>query len=172
MAKSAFTRNQSNPIDLPDNIRGRNLFENAIPTVGKLEDMLIELKEVEGNFTYLDVSAKRTYAAYCIENIQKKFMNAKEDKWLDLIREHVLKTDPFDLGPNVLDVYLVAYVSEKYGQGQERFNEYIIERKISSHIEDAIAIWEVGLADGLYLELLNEDGSVADWNFFKKWVNK
>ncbi len=86
------------------------------------------------------------------------------------MQDHILKTDPFDLGPNALALYLVAYVSETYGQGQERFNEYIIERKISSHIEDALAIWEVGISDGMYLELLNEDGTVGDWNFFKKWV--
>ena len=170
MARKAFTRNQPHPFDLPDNIRGRNLFEDVIPTVGKLEDMLVNLKEAEGNFTYLELEEKRSYAAYCIEDIEKKLMRAREDKWLDLLREHVLRMDPFDLGPNALAVYLVAYVSETYGQGQERFNEYIIEHKISSHIEDALAIWEVGTSDGLYLELLDEDGAVADWNFFKKWV--
>lgn len=170
MARKAFTRNQAHPFDLPDNIRGRNLFEDVIPTVGKLEDTLISLKESEGNFTYLELAEKRSYAAYCIENIEKKLMRAKEDKWIDLLREHILKTDPFDLGANVLAVYLVAYISENYGQGQERFNEYIIEHKISNNIEDSLAIWEVGTSDGLYLELLDEDGAVVDWDFFKKWV--
>ena len=170
MARSAFTRNQPNPFDIPDNIRGRNLFEDVIPTVGKLQDTLINLKEAEGNFTYLDLGEKRSYAAYCIENVEKKLLSSKEDKWVDLLREHILKTDPFDLGANALAIYLVAYISENYGQGQERFNEYIIEHKISSHIEDALAIWEVGTSDGIYLELLNEDATVADWNFFKKWV--
>ena len=170
MARSVFTRNQQNPFELPDTIKGRNLFEDVIPIVGKLEDTLINLKEAEGNFTYLEVAEKRSYAAYCIGNIEKKLMRAKEGKWLELLKEHILKTDPFELGSNALSIYLVAYVSENYGQGQERFNEYIIEHKISSHIEDALSIWEVGTADGLYLELLNEDGTVADWNFFKKWV--
>ena len=170
MAKSAFTRNQSNPIDLPDNIRGRNLFEDIIPTVGKLDHMLVKLKETEGNFTYLDLDEKRSYAAYCIENIEKKIRRSTENKWVDLVRDNILKTDPFKLGANVLSIYLVAYVSETYGQGQDRFNEYIIEHKISQNIEDALAIWEVGISDGVYLGLLNEDGSVSDWNFFKKWV--
>ena len=170
MPRSTFTRNQTNPFDLPDNIKGRNLFEDVIPTVGKLEDTLNALKKAEGNFTYLELGEKRSYAAYCIGNIEKKLMRSKEDKWIDLLKEHILKTDPFDLGANVLDIYLVAYVSENYGQGKERFNEYIIEHKISSHIEDALAIWEVGISDGLYLELLNEDGTVDDWEFFKKWV--
>lgn len=170
MAKSAFTRNQSHPFDLPDNIKGRNLFEDVIPSIGSLEKTLIDLKEAEGNFTYLELGEKRSYGAYCIENVEKKLLRSKEDKWIELLQDHILKTDPFDLGPNALALYLVAYVSETYGQGQERFNEYIIERKISSHIEDALAIWEVGILDGLYLELLNEDGTVADWNFFKKWV--
>jgi hypothetical protein len=87
-----------------------------------------------------------------------------------MVREHILKTDPFDLGSNAIAIYLVAYVSESYGEGQERFNEYIIEHKISNNIEDAQAIWEVGISDGVYLDLLNEDGTVNDWNFFKKWI--
>lgn len=170
MARSAFTRNQSNPFDLPSSIKGRNLFEDVIPIVGKLEDMLMSLKEAEGNFTYLDLGEKRSYAAYCIGNIEKKIMRTKEDKWFELMKEHILKTDPFDLGANALAIYLVAYVSENYGQGQERFNEYIIEHKISSNIDDAQAIWEVGTSDGVYLKVLKEDGTVDDWNFFKKWV--
>lgn len=170
MAKKAFTRNQAYPIDLPDNIRGRNLFEDVIPIVGKLEDTLISLKETEGNFTYLELEEKRCYASYCIENIGKTLLRVSEDKWIDIVREHILKTDPFDLGANAIAIYLVAYVSESYGQGQERFNEYIIEYKISNNIEDAQAIWEVGISDGVYLDLLNEDGTVKDWNFFKKWV--
>lgn len=170
MVKSAFTRNQSNPIDLPDNIKGRNLFEDVIPTVGKLENMLIKVKETEGNFTYLEQDEKRSYAAYCIERIEKKIVQSPEDKWKELVKEHILKIDPFDLGANCLDIYLVAYVSENYGEGQDRFNEYIVEHKVSKKIEDALAIWEVGTADGIYLELLNEDGTVNDWNFFKKWL--
>ncbi len=170
MAKSSFTRNQSNPIDLPDNIRGRNLFEDMIPTVGTLEDTLNKLKQAEGNFTYLEIEEKRSYAAYCIENIGKKILRSGDNKWVDIVKDHILKTDPFDLGANPLSIYLLAYVSENYGQGQERFNEYIIEHKISNNVEDALAIWEVGISDGIYLELLKVDGTVCDWNFFKKWI--
>lgn len=170
MAKKAFTRNLSKPIDLPDNIKGRNLFEDVIPMIGNLEDTLINFKQTEGNFTYLELAEKRSYAAYCIENIEKSVIRSPEDKWKDLVKDNILKTDPFKLGANTLSIYLVAYVSENYGKGQDRFNEYIIEHKISQNIEDAQAIWEVGIADGVYLELLNKDGTVDDWNFFKKWI--
>lgn len=170
MGKSSFRWKQSEPIDLPYNLKGRNLFEGVIPSVCNLEDMLNKLKEVDGNFLYLEQNEKRSYTAYCIDRIEKKVLDSRPDKLKDIVRDNILRTDPFDLGPNCLDIYLVAYVSENYGEGEERFNEFIIENKISNNIESAQAIWQVGTSDGYFLEVLNEDGTVKDWEFFRKWI--
>jgi predicted house-cleaning noncanonical NTP pyrophosphatase (MazG superfamily) len=42
---------------------------------------------------------------------------------------------------------------------------------ITDKLNSAQAIWQIGKGDGTYLGVLNDDGSVRDWDFFKKWVN-
>ena len=36
----------------------------------------------------------------------------------------------------------------------------------------AQAIWQVGKGDGVYLGILNLDGTVKDWNFINKWIKE
>ncbi|WP_010077403.1 hypothetical protein [Clostridium cellulovorans] len=38
---------------------------------------------------------------------------------------------PNDFGASCIDIYLVAYVSETYGKGKEKFFEYIKKNNIS-----------------------------------------
>ncbi|MPM58076.1 hypothetical protein SDC9_104905 [bioreactor metagenome] len=33
-----------------------------------------------------------------------------------------------------------------------------------------MAIYNVGKGDGVYLKILNEDGTVRDWGFMKQWI--
>jgi hypothetical protein len=33
-----------------------------------------------------------------------------------------------------------------------------------------MAIWQVGKSDGVFLGILNNDGTVKDWDFMNKWV--
>lgn len=48
--------------------------------------------------------------------------------------------------------------------------KYIKEMGISQKINAAQAIWQVGKGDGVYLGLLDKDGTIKDVEFFKKWV--
>ncbi len=77
---------------------------------------------------------------------------------------------PLDFGASVIDIYLVAYVSENFGTGREVFYEYIKDHGISDKINSAQAIWQVGKGDGVYLGILNEDGTVKDRNFVREWI--
>jgi hypothetical protein len=46
------------------------------------------------------------------------------------------------------------------------------ERLVESDKDNsANAIWQVGKGDGIYLGILNQDGSVKDWDFIKKWIH-
>lgn len=87
-----------------------------------------------------------------------------------IIREHILKGDPNDFGVHCIDIYLVAYVSEKYGRGKEKFFEHIKSKGISEKANSAQAIWQVGKGDGQFLGILNNDGSVKDWSFMANWI--
>ena len=43
-------------------------------------------------------------------------------------------------------------------------------KAITEKLGSAKAIYQVGKGDGIYLEILNNDGTIKDWNFFEKWV--
>lgn len=156
---------------LPNNLNGRRLDEKVIPTVCNLKNMLNRFTELNGNFCELKQWEKRSYKAYCIDKIKKEILNSSLGQWKEIIREHILSTSSHELGASCIDIYLVAYVAENHGKGKDEFINYIINNDISDKIGSAEAIWQVGKGDGVYLDLLNNDGTVKDWNFFRQWVS-
>lgn len=167
MADSTFPKDK---FVLPKEIKGRSLNKMVIPTVCNLENMLNKLIENKGDFLKLKQWEKRSYKAYCIEEIEKEILTLSPDKWKDIIRDHILKTNIINLGASCIDIYLVAYVSENYGSGIDNFIKYIRDEGISDKSNSAKAIWQVGRGDGVYLDILNSDGTVKDWDFMREWL--
>lgn len=115
---------------------------------------------------------KRSFAGYQISQIKREVMNAPtKDSRTNLVKQHILNHDPNDLGASCIDIYLVAYVAENVKPGKQAFHEYVMNQGITDKPNSAQAIWQVGKGDGTYLGVLHEDGSVRDWDFFRKWVN-
>jgi len=160
-----------NRFDLPDSLRGRSIHVKVIPTVYNLKNMLSKLVEVKGDYLKLKQWEKRSYKAYKIDDIKLKILNSPPYQWKDIIRNHILNGRPSDFGANCIDIYLVAYVAEKYGTGREIFFDYIKRNSISDKINSALAIWQVGKGDGVYLGILNEDGTIKDWSFMQQWLD-
>ena len=72
---------------------------------------------------------------------------------------------------NIIDIYLVAYVTNNIGIGFDVFANFIIENNISRKIGSARNIWQVGKGDGVYLNILHDNGVVKDWDFMIKWIS-
>lgn len=157
-------------IILPNHLRGRSLTEKIIPTVSNLKNMLEHLENEEWNYSRLTNWDKRSYKAYKIENIKEMIKNKDEFENKSIIREHILKQHPLVMGQNCIDIYLVAYVSEMHGKGRDDFFEFVFESGISARKKSAQAIWSVGKGDGVYLGILNSDGTIKDWNFIIRWI--
>lgn len=155
---------------LPNELRGRNIHFRVIPTVCNLENMLGRLVLVSGDFAHLKQWEKRSYKAYMIEEIKSIILNTPKSNWKETIRKHILSGKPSNFGASCIDIYLVAFVAETYGAGKKTFFKYIKDNNISDKDNSAQAIWQVGKGDGVYLEILNDDGTVKDWDFFRKWV--
>ncbi|WP_113674321.1 toll/interleukin-1 receptor domain-containing protein [Vallitalea guaymasensis] len=155
--------------NLPNSLRGRNINENIIPTVCNLKNMLHKLVQYHGDFSKLKPWEKRSYKAYNIEDIKSQIIYSPETEWVNIIRKHILDGLPSDFGASCIDIYLVAYVSETYGKGKDKFFEYVKTNNISDKPNSAQAIWQVGKGDGVYLDILNNDGAIRDWDFIKKW---
>jgi predicted house-cleaning noncanonical NTP pyrophosphatase (MazG superfamily) len=159
-----------NSITLPDNLRGRSIHLNIIPTVCNLPNMLDKLESVQGDVSKLKPWEKRSFQAYRIDQIKLQILNATSETRRSLIKEHILKSDPNDLGASCIDIYLVAFVAEKFEPGKKAFFKYVLDNGITDKQNSAQAIWQVGKGDGVYLEVLNDDGSIKDWNFFAQWI--
>ena len=155
---------------MPDRIMGRGLNYKVIPTVCNLKNMLTKLIAVNGDFNQLKQWEKRSYKAYNIEDIKRDIMNANQNEWPALIRNHILTGDTSLFGASCIDVYLVAYVANEFGVGKGIFEKYIFDNQITEKINSVNAIWSVGKGDGIYLEVLNEDGSIKDNEFIEKWI--
>ena len=158
-------------IYLPDNLRGRSIHDNVIPTVCNLKNMLLKLKELHGDVSLLKPWEKRSYDAYRIEDVKIDILHSRQEEWKDIIRNHILSGDPSDFGAGCIDIYLVAYVSETLGAGKKRFFQYIKESGISERDNTAQAIWQVGKGDGMFLGILNDDGTIKDVEFIKNWIS-
>lgn len=155
---------------LPDNLKGRSLHTKVIPTVCNLENMLEKLIKVGGDYYKLRQWEKRSYKAYRIGEIVDTLLFTEKNNWKDIIREHILSKRPSDFGASCIDIYIVAYVTETYGTGKDIFCKYIKDNEISKKKNSAQAIWQVGKGDGVFLDILNLDGTVKDWDFIKKWA--
>lgn len=93
-----------------------------------------------------------------------------ERKRIQVIREHILNSSFDKLGASPFDIYIVAYVAENIDTGRDAFIEYCLNNGMAGTYNSANAIYMVGKGDGVYLRILNDDGTVRDWEFMNRWV--
>lgn len=158
-------------IEFPSTLRGRSLEQKVIPTVCNLKNMLTKLVEVNGDVSKLKPWEKRSFQAYQLEDIKNDLLSVEADEQIQLIRNHILKGNPIRFGANCIDIYLVAYVTENNCVGKDQFFHYMKIMGITDKPNSAQAIWQVGKGDGVYLEILHDDGTIRDWNFVASWIN-
>lgn len=156
--------------DMPEKIRGKIIFSKVIPTVCGLKNMMKKLKMVGGDVSQLKAWEKSCYKAYSIEDIKMNIMKSEEDEWPEIVRNHLLSGDKFKFGANCVDIYLVGIVTNEYGIGKDVFRKFIIDNGITEKEHSINAIWNVGKGDGVYLGVLNSDGSIKDGEFFQRWI--
>ncbi|MDE5977682.1 MAG: hypothetical protein K2G70_04350 [Turicibacter sp.] len=155
---------------LPDHLRGRSITTRVIPMVSGLKVMLKHLVELNGDASLLRPWDKHCYKSYCMNEIQDLVLESYPEDWPEIMKEHLLRKDPCELGASAIDIYLVAYITENFGVGKDIFIHHIEEMGISTKASSAKAIWNIGKSDGVYLGVLNQDGSIRDFNFFSQWL--
>lgn len=155
---------------LPNNLKGKNIHTDVVPSVCNLKNMLCKLMSVGGDVCLLTSWEKKCYDSYKIDDIKYDLMITNESNWKDIIKTHILNNHPDYFGASCIDIYLVAYIAESYGSSKEIFFKYI-SSNITRENSLVEAIWMVGKGDGEFLDILNSDGSVKDWNFINKWIS-
>lgn len=157
-------------ICLEDNLKGRSLTSKVIPTVCNLKNMLKRLKENSWDESKLKQWEKRSFKAYQIGTIKQTLMFKQEYEWPVIIRKHILQIPISELGASAIDIYLVAYLVETFDVDKSMAFHKMTQMGISDKTGSCSAIWQVGKGDGVYLGILNENGSVRDWKFMEAWV--
>lgn len=155
---------------LPSKLRNRDIHERVIPTVYNLRNLIEKLEEAGGDERRLKQWEKRCFYSYGIDGFKTTFLQSNVEERIRLIREYMLSENPSKLGAHCIDIYLVALVAENYGPGKDNFFNYIHKNGITDKANSANAIWQVGRRDGIYLGLLNDDGTIKDWQFFAQWI--
>lgn len=160
-----------NKFKLPDTLRGKRIDSGKIiPTACNVKNMLDKLHEKAGEYSALEQWEKSCYRHYNIEAVKAELLAAEEEERINILRRNILNNDFSVLGANPFDIYIVAYVAENIGIGREEFCKYCIENEMAGTENSAGAIYSVGKGDGVYLKLLNSDGTVKDWKFFSEWL--
>ena len=157
-------------IELPNHVKGRSITTKVIPTMATLKNMLVHLEKLDWQEEKLQQWNKRSFKAYHIEQIKRELMHANEEERKETIRQHILRLKPHEIGASLVDIYIVGYVNHKYGEGKEVLANWLRENKVTENRNSMGAIWEVGKGDGVYLDILETDGSIKDWNFMIKWI--
>jgi hypothetical protein len=157
-------------INLTNHIQGRSILEKVIPTVCSMERVIEKLIVLKGDYTKLKAWEKSCYRAYRLDRVMPKLLCLGASEKIAIIKDNILTICPQELGPNCIDIYVIAYAAENYGIGKKPFSIFIKEAGISDKDNSANAIWQVGKGDGVYLDLLNWDGTIKDREFFKAWL--
>lgn len=152
-------------------LRGRNINTKVIPTVCTLSLMLRHLRDYNWDKNKLKPWEKRSYKAYCIDKIIHILRVSEERQWPEIIKINILSLYCDEIGASCLDIYFVAYVAHNYGVGRKVMEEYCRSVKITEKLNSVNAIYNVGKSDGVYLGLLNNDGTIKDKEFFREWIN-
>lgn len=160
------------PFELPYELRGKKIkSEKIIPTVCNLKIVLSKLAENGGEYSYLKQWEQRSYKHYNLEKIQKQLLSVTSDEQINILREHILSSNFEQLGASPFDIYIVAYIAENIDVGKEVFIDYCLNNGMAGTENSSSAIYWVGKGDGVFLGILNKDGTVRDWEFMNRWVN-
>jgi hypothetical protein len=71
---------------LPDNIRGRSIQTNIIPTVCNLKNMLKKLVMVNGDYKQLKQWEKRSYQSYHIDKIKDELLTVSNEEGIQILK--------------------------------------------------------------------------------------
>ena len=156
---------------LPSRLKGRNIHSNAIPSVCYLKNVLDKLVCVNGDISQLTSWEKKCYDAYKLDDIKDDLITMNQLELKDIIKNHILCNRPSYFGANCIDMYLIAYIAESFGSGKDICFKYIFNANITQESSLAEAIWMVGKNDGEFLDILNSDGTVKDWDFMNEWIS-
>lgn len=153
-------------------LRGRVLNQDISPINITLESLLQRLDSISWNYSGLSPYAKRVFDAYKLSNVSEQLRNADIQQKIIIIRKNILSLYGGEIGDNCLAIYLFAYCVNKYSDKSfsEAVKKFYEEEEIVKNTYQINTIVNIGKADGIFLEILDDKGRIIDLFFMNKWL--
>lgn len=152
-------------------LRGRELDQDILPINITLENIIQRLDNSEWDFGKLSYYAKRVFNSYKLDKILDQMKSADLENRKKLIRENILTLYGDDIGDNCISVYLVAYCANKNSEVSvyAAVKKFFVDERIEKNPYQIKTITHIGLADGMFLGILDEKANVVNVPFLNKW---
>jgi hypothetical protein len=152
-------------------LRGRELDQDILPINITLENIIQRLDNSEWDFSKLSYYAKRVFNSYKLDKILDQMKSADLENRKRLIRENILTLYGDDIGDNCISVYLVAYCANKDSEVSvyAAVKKFFVDERIEKIPYQIKTITHIGLADGMFLGILDEKANVVNVPFLNKW---
>lgn len=157
---------------LPRILRGRDIIENIEPKKLTISELLNELEKKSWDRTRLGKRYNNLIDDYKLGALLMKLKEVNKEKRTKIIKNEILELYGDEISSKYVCIYLVAYctslnlnyslrkiVAEMFNEAGLSYTYYKIKKIIDS-----------GINDGVYLGILNTDGSIKDELFFKNWI--
>ncbi|WP_164126404.1 8-oxoguanine DNA glycosylase OGG fold protein [Sphingobacterium luzhongxinii] len=156
---------------LPDNIHGRSIFKNIIPTSNNLERTFDSLESKNWCVNELKVWEKSILKSYkLLDNIHELLVTTRERR-AELVKQKILLNNANDLGSYPICIYLISYFIQLTGSKKlADFKKFVKEHELKASDNSVQIIWSTGTKDGKYLGFLNEKLDIIDFAFWQQWV--
>lgn len=159
-------------IKFAKDLRGRVLNQDISPINITLESLLQRLDSISWNYSSLSIYAKRVCDAYKLSRIFEQLKNVDMQQRIIIIRENILSLYGGEIGDNCLAIYLFVYCINKYSDktSLEAVKKFYEEAEIIKNTNQINTIINIGKADGIFLEILDDKGKLIDLPFMNKWM--
>lgn len=159
-------------IKFTKDLRGRVLDQDISPINITLESLLQRLDSISWNYNGLSPYAKRVFDAYKLSKVSEQLRNADIQQKIIIIRKNILSLYGGEIGDNCLAIYLFAYCVNKYSDKSfsEAVKKFYEEEEIVKNRYQINIIVNIGKADGIFLEILDDKGRIIDLSFMNKWL--
>jgi hypothetical protein len=153
-------------------LRGRIINQEISPINITLENLLHRLDAVDWDISKLSIYAKKVYECYKLNRISENIKFANTETRRVLVRENILSLYGNDIGDNCLAIYVIAYCVHKYPNSiaLSSVKIFLEEENVEKNQYQRKVIANIGLCDGMFLNILDENGIVVDESFLNKWL--
>lgn len=159
---------------LPDILRGRNIIEKIEFKKQSLKELIIELEDTDWEKDKLLKKYRGLLDDYKLNQLLTILKNSRKEDWIKIIKKNILDLYGNEISNKYVCIYLVGYCANLCLENSldDTLNKFLIDKGEKYTYYKIKKIIDSGINDGVYLGILNSNGSIKDEIFFRNWIYK